>query len=155
MLYSAKYKNRFQISALEDATFHSTFISHTQIGGKLEINLSKLLKKRTVHVLTSDHCTYVRPLKETTTHLSVFLNKDMPCSRENKALRKGHVTFRMLFIKKRLLSCLFCSKYQISCRDVGYYNNIKQSGRYSSDFVQKEYHCVVQMHGSEHTRPFR
>ena len=52
MLYSAKYKKTgFKSSAQEDATFHSTFISHTQIGGKLENNLNKLLKKRTVHVL--------------------------------------------------------------------------------------------------------
>ena len=41
----------FKSSVREDATFHSTFISHTQIGGKLENNLNKLLKKRTVHVL--------------------------------------------------------------------------------------------------------
>ena len=41
----------FKSLAREDATFHSTFISHTQIGGKLENNLNKLLKKRTVHVL--------------------------------------------------------------------------------------------------------
>ena len=61
-LYSAKYKKTgFKSTAREDATFHSTFISHTQIGGKLENNLSKLLKKRTMHVLhqttvlTSDH----------------------------------------------------------------------------------------------------
>ena len=41
----------FKSSVLEDAIFHSTFISHTQIGGELENNLNKLLKKRTVHVL--------------------------------------------------------------------------------------------------------
>ena len=51
-LYLAKYKKTgFKSTAREDATFHSTFISHTQIGGKLENNLSKLLKKRTIHVL--------------------------------------------------------------------------------------------------------
>ena len=62
MLYSAKYKKTgFKSSARKDATFHSTFISHTKIGGKLEDILNKLLKKRTVHVLhqiaapTSDH----------------------------------------------------------------------------------------------------
>ena len=55
-LYSAKYKKTgFKSSAQEDATFHSTFISHTQIGGKLENNLNKLLKKRTVHVLHQIH----------------------------------------------------------------------------------------------------
>ena len=52
MLYSAKYKKTgFKSLAWEDATFHSTFISHTQIGGKLENILNKLLKKHTVHVL--------------------------------------------------------------------------------------------------------
>ena len=29
-------------------------------------------------------CMYVRPLKETTTHLSVFPNKDTPCGQENE-----------------------------------------------------------------------
>ena len=53
-----------------------------------------------------------------------------------KSFRKGHVTFRMLSIKKRLLSPLFCTKYLISCRDVRCYNSIKRSGKYSSDFVQ-------------------
>ena len=52
MLYSAKYKKMvFKSLAQEDATFHSTLISHTQIGGKLEHILNKLLKKCTVHVL--------------------------------------------------------------------------------------------------------
>ena len=51
-LSSTKYKKTgFKSLAREDATFHSTFISYTQIGGKLENNLNKLLKKRTVHVL--------------------------------------------------------------------------------------------------------
>ena len=39
------------------------------------------------------------------------------------------------------------------------YNNIKRSGKYSSDFMQNfaeknKYLCVVQMHGSEHTWRF-
>ena len=52
-LYSAKYKKKtgFKSSAQVDTTFHSTFISHTQISGKLENNLNKLLKKHTVHVM--------------------------------------------------------------------------------------------------------
>ena len=51
-LYSAKYKKTgFKSSAWEYAAFHSTYISHTQISRKLENNLNKLLKKRTVHVL--------------------------------------------------------------------------------------------------------
>ena len=31
---------------------------------------------------------YVGPLKETTTHLSMFLNKDMPCSRDNEGIQE-------------------------------------------------------------------
>ena len=51
-LYLTKYKKiGFKSSVWEDATFHSTFISHTQIGRKFENNLNKLLKKRTAHVL--------------------------------------------------------------------------------------------------------
>ena len=51
----------FKSLAREDGTFHSTLILHTQIRGKLENVLNKLLKKHTVHVLhqiavpTSDH----------------------------------------------------------------------------------------------------
>ena len=38
ILYSAKYKKKgFKSSVREDATFHSTFILHTQIGGNLKI----------------------------------------------------------------------------------------------------------------------
>ena len=73
-LYLAKYKKTgFKSSAWDDATFHSTFISHTQIGGKLENILNKLTA-----CSTSDACMYIRPLKATTTHLSTFPNKDMP-----------------------------------------------------------------------------
>ena len=58
----------FKSSAQEDATFHSTFISHTQIGRKLANILNKLLKKRVVHVLHQIHvCTsdYWRRLQHT------------------------------------------------------------------------------------------
>ena len=111
-LYSAKYKKTgFKSSAREDTTFHSTFILHTQIGGKLENNLNKLLKKRTVHVLhqttvpMSDHW---RRLQHT---FRCFWTKTRHAAGTMKALRKGHMTFQMLAIKKRLLSCLFCTKY--------------------------------------------
>ena len=73
----------FKSSAWDDATFHSTFISHTQIGGKLENILNKLTA-----CSTSDCCTYVRPLKETTTHLSMFPNKDTPCGQENEVIQE-------------------------------------------------------------------
>ena len=91
-LYSTKYKKTyFKSSAWEDATFHSTFISHTQIGGKLENNLNKLLKKRTVHIL---HQTTVPMFSDatsvqwSTTHLSVFPDKDTPCGWENEGTRE-------------------------------------------------------------------
>ena len=155
-LYSTKYKKMgFKSSVLKDATFHSTFISHTQIGRKLENNLNKLLKKRTVHVLhqttvpTSDHW---RRLQHT---FQCFQTMTHHAARK----MKGHVTFQMLSIKKET-AFSFCTKYLISCKDVGYYNNIKQLGKYSSDFVQnfaenkEEYCCVVQMYGLEHTQCF-
>ena len=48
-----------------------------------------------VHVLhqttvpTSDlHCTYIGPLKETTTHLLVFPNKATPCGWENEGTQE-------------------------------------------------------------------
>ena len=151
----------FKSSAREDATFHSTFILHTQIGGKLENILNKLPKKRTVHALhqttvhTLDHW---RRLQHT---FRCFRTKTRHAARRMKSFRIGHVTCRMLSIKKRLLSPLFCTKYLISCRDVRCYNDIKRSGKYSSDFVQNfaknnnEYCCVVQMHGSEYKQHFR
>ena len=144
----------------EDASFHSTFILHTQIGGKLKNILKKIQKKHTVHVL---HQTAVptsvqwRRLQHT---FWCFRTKTRHVARRMKSFRKGHVTCQMLLIKKRLLSPLFCPKYLMSCREVRCYNSIKRLGKYSSDFMQNfaeknEYCCVVQMHGSEHTRHFR
>ena len=137
MLYSAKYKKTgFKSSAREVATFHSTFISHTQIGRKLENNLNKLLKKCTVHVL---HQTTVPTLDHWRRLLHTFwcFWTKMPCGQENEATQEKSCDVQDVVNKKRLLSPLFCTKYLISCRDVGYYNNIKWSGKYSSDFVQK------------------
>ena len=101
-LYSAKYKKKTGFKSLvrENATFHSTFISHTQIGGKLENILNKLLKKRTVHVLhqiavpTSDHW---RRLQH---NFRCFRTKTHHAVGRMKSFRKGHVTCRMLSIKK-------------------------------------------------------
>ena len=141
--------------------FWQYFISHTQIGRKLENILNKLLKKRTVYVLyqttvpTSHHW---RRLQHT---FRCFRTKTCHAARRIKSFRKGHVTCRMLSIKKRLLSPLFCTKYLISCRDVRCYNTIIRLGKYSSDFVQnfaekkEEYCCVVQMQESEHTWRFQ
>ena len=90
-LYSAKYKKTgFKSTAQEGATFHSTFISHTQIGGKLENNQTT--------VLTSDHW---RRLQHT---FRCFQTKTCHAAEKMEALRKGHVMFWMLSIKKRLLS---------------------------------------------------
>ena len=148
MLYSAKYKKMgFKSSAREDATFHSTFISHTQISGKLENILNKLLKKCTVHVLhwivvpTFDHW---RILKHT-------------CM---KSFRKGHVTCWMLSIK---LDC-----FLVCCvQNIIYFVGTSHVTTISNDqgnilqtlckTLQKktEYCCVVQMYGLEHTQCFR
>ena len=88
MLYSAKYKKTgFKSSAQEDATFHSTFISHTQIGGKLKNNLNNLLKKCTVHVLrqttvpTSHHWRRLQ-------HTFWCFRTKTPCGQENEATQE-------------------------------------------------------------------
>ena len=71
----------FKSSVREDATFHSTFILHTQIGGKLENNLNKLLKKRTVHVL--------RQTTVPTSHHSGDYNTPFDVSEQRHAMRPG------------------------------------------------------------------
>ena len=100
-LYSAKYKKTgFKSSAREDAIFHSTFISLTQISGKLENNLNKLQKKRTVHVLhqtTVPMSHHWRRLQHT---FRCFRTKTCHAAGKMNALGKSHVTFRMLSIKK-------------------------------------------------------
>ena len=76
------------------------------IGGKLENILNKLLKKRTVHVLhqirvcMSDHW---RTLQHT---FWCFWTKTRHAAGRVKSFRKGHVTCRLLLIKRRLLSLL-------------------------------------------------
>ena len=99
-LYSARYKKRaFKSLAQEDATFHSTFISHTQIGEKLENILNKLLKKCRVHVLhqidvpTSDHW---RILQHT---FRCFRTKTRHAAGRMQSFRKGHVMWQMLSLK--------------------------------------------------------
>ena len=89
----------FKSSAREDATFHSTFISHTQIGGKLENILNKLPKKCTVHVLhqiyvcTSDHWRRLQHI------FRCFRTKTRHAAGRMKPFRKGHVMCRILSIK--------------------------------------------------------
>ena len=79
---------------------------------------------------------YVGPLKETTTHLSMFPNKDTPCGWENEGTQERSRDVPDVVDKKYTAFSFVLYKYEISCRDVGYYNNIKRSGKYSSDFVQ-------------------
>ena len=120
----------------ENVTFHGTFISHTQIGWKLENILNKLLEKHTVHILHQTfYMYYVRPLKNTTIHLSMFLNKDTPCSRGNEVIQKK--SRDMLDVVKKRDCFLVCFvKILDILYNVSYCNNIKRSGKYSSDFVQ-------------------
>ena len=81
--------------------------------------LNKLLK--------STRCTfYIRPLKGTATHLSMFLNKCMPCGREIEAIQERSHDRPDIVDEMRLLSCLYIKRY----------NNIKWSGKYSSEFMQ-------------------
>ena len=163
MLYSAKYikKTGFKSSAREDVTFHSTFISHTQIGGKLENNLNKLLKKAHSACSTSDSCMYVEPQKETTTHLSMFPNKDTPCGRENEGTQERSHDIPNVVVKKRdcFLVCFVQNiRYLVGTSDITIisndWGNILQI-LCKTSLKKNEYHCVVQMHGSEHTRCFR
>ena len=90
----------------------------------------------------------------------MFQNEDPPCSRGNEDTQEMSRDVPDVVEKRDCF--LICFVKDITCRDVRYYNNIKGSGKYSSDFVQNfaektttEYRCVVQMHGSEHTRRFR
>ena len=143
----------------EDATFHSTLFRTPKSVENLKNILNKLQKKRTVHVLHQtavSRLDYWRRLQHT---FRCFWTKTRHAAGRMKSFRKGHMTCRMLSVKKRLLSPLFCTKYLISCRDVRCFNNIKWLGKYSSDFVQNfagknEYCCVVQMHGLKHMRRY-
>ena len=142
--------------------FSQYFISRTQIGGKLENILNKLQKKRTVHVLlqTAD-LVRVGPLKETTTHFSMFLNKDTPCGLENEVIQKRSCD--MLNVVNKKETAFSFVLYKIF--DILYGRQILQQyqmiGEIFFRFCAKlrwknnEYCCVVQMHGLEHTRRFR
>ena len=50
--------------------------------------ISKTPEKAHSGCSTSDSCMYVGPLKETTTHFSMFPNKDTPCCRENEGIQE-------------------------------------------------------------------
>ena len=76
-------KKNWNVVALAQLKY-SRDILHTQISKKLENILNKLLKKLAVYVL---HQIDVRPLKDTTTHLSMFPNKE-EWSRENELIQE-------------------------------------------------------------------
>ena len=125
----------FKSLAREDATFHSTLFCTPKQVENFKIFSINSWKSAQCNVLqhavpTLDHW---RRVQHT---FQCFWTKTCHVARRMKSFRKGHVTCQMLSIKKRLLSSLFCTKYSISCRDVRCYNNIKWSGKYSSDFVQ-------------------
>ena len=165
MLHSTKYKKMvFKSSVREDATFHSTFILHMQIGGKLENILNKLLKKHTVHVLhqndvpTSDHW---RILQHT---FKCFRTKTRHAAGRMKPFRKGHMTCWMLSIKR---DCLLCTKRDCFVQNIRYLLGTSDVTTISNDrgdilqnscktsLKKNEYCCVVQMNGSEHMQCFR
>ena len=139
-------KKNWNVVALAQLKY-SRDILHTQISKKLENILNKLLKKLAVYVL---HQIDVRPLKDTTTHLSMFPNKE-EWSRENELIQERSRDVPDVVDKTRLLSCLFVQNitYLLGMSDVTTisndqgnilqnrcYNNIKRSGKYSSDFMQ-------------------
>ena len=140
-------------------TFHSTFISQTQIGGKLENILNKLLKKRTVHVLhqivvhTSDHW---RILQHT---LRCFRTKMCHVAGRMKSFKKGHVTCWMLLIKWEWFLVCFVQNIRYFV-GTSYVTTVSNDWGNILDFMQnfaekkREYCCVVQMYGLEHTQCF-
>ena len=87
-LYSTKYKKTgFKSSAREDATFTVLSFRTSKSAENLKKSQQTPEKAHSAGSM-SDHCTDVAPLKETTTHLSMFPNKDMPCGRENECTRE-------------------------------------------------------------------
>ena len=126
----------FKSSGRDDATFHSPFISHTQIGGKLENILNKLLKKLTVHVLHQIQVCMLDHWRRLQHTFWCFRTKTRHAAGRMKSFRKGHVMCRMLSIKKE--TAFFCFvqniRYLVGTSDVT--TTSKRSGKYSSDFVQ-------------------
>ena len=143
-------KKNWNVVALAQLTKYSRDILHTQIGKKLENILNELLKKLAVYVLhqidvpMSD---YWRILQHT---FQCFWTKKNEAGRMN-SFRKGHMTCRMLSIKRDCFLVCFVQNitYLVGMSDVTTisndqgnilqnrcYNNIKQSGKYSTDFMQ-------------------
>ena len=104
---------------------------------------------------------YVRPLKDTTTHLSMFPNKNTPCGRENEGIQKrsrdvpdvvDKKETAFSFVLYKILDILYgrqmLQQYQ-TVREIFFRFRAKLRWK-----KREEYCCVVQMHGSEHTQRF-
>ena len=103
---------------------------------------------------------YVGPLKKTTTHLSVFPNKDTPCGRKNGGTQERSRDVPDVVDKKDCFLVCFVQNisYLVGTSDITTISNdqgnILQIWRKTS-LEKNEYRCVEQIHGSEHTRRFR
>ena len=89
-----------------------------------------------------------------------FQTKTRHAAGRMKAFRKSHMTCWMLSIKKRLLSHLFVKniRYLVGMSDVTTISNDQGNILQISCktlLKQKEYCCVVQMHGLEHMQHFQ
>ena len=142
MLYSAKYKKRVSNLRRGKMPLFTVLSFRTSKSAEnLKIISTNSWKSGTQCMF------YIRPLYRRRTTEGDY-NTSFRCFRTKSwggamrpgkwiAFGKGHVTFRMLSISKR--DCfLVCFVQNISYL-VGtswYYNNIKRSGKYSSDFVQ-------------------
>ena len=106
------------------------------------------------------HCTYIGPLKETTTHLLVFPNKDTTCSWDNEGTQERSHDVPDVVNKKRdyFLVCFVQNmRYLVGTSDITTISNDRGNILQIScktSLKKNEYRCVVQMHGLEHTQCF-
>ena len=104
---------------------------------------------------------YVGPLKETTTHFSMFPNKDVLRSRENKVIQERSRDMVDVVDKKRdcFLLCFGQNvRYLVGTSDVTTISNDQGNiSQISCKTLLKknEYCCVMKMHRLEHTRCFQ
>ena len=88
MLYSVKYKKQFSNLQCGKMPLFTVLSFQTP-------KLAENLKIFSINSWKSPQCMfyirlmyYVRPLKNTTTHLSKFANKDTPCGQENEDIQE-------------------------------------------------------------------
>ena len=156
-LYSAKYKKTGLNLRRGKMPLFTVLSFRTP---KSAENLNIFSEKAHSVCSTSEWCAYVRPLKETTTHLSVFPNKDTPCGRENEVIQERSRDVPDVVDKKRdcFLVCFVQNiRYLVGTSDVTTIS--KDQGNVlqilcKTSLEKREYCCVVQMHGLEHTQRF-